>query len=193
MNTTMRRFAVTLRAEMDGNGLVGIAGVFDQVADTDDGLEMFDPASFDRLLSDPDNDTVSLFNHNPDYLLGRQSAGTLTVRAGAEGLHFHIPELPDTQWGHDVGVLVKRGDLQGGSVGFLPGESELRTVEGMRVRAHTDVARLRDLGPVTFPAYTGTNGSMQMRSLSEFCRPTTARQQLIRARARVMLPERSPR
>jgi HK97 family phage prohead protease len=188
MNTTMRRFAVTLRAEMDGNGLVGIASVFGQVADTgDDGLEMFDAGAFDRLLSDPDNDTVSLFNHNPDYLLGRQSSGTLTVRAGAEGLHFHIPELPDTQWGHDVGVLVARGDLQGGSVGFIPGEAELRSVDGLRVRAHTDVARLRDLGPVTFPAYAGTNGSMAMRSLSEFGRPNRVRSQLIRARARVTL------
>ncbi|HEX5120356.1 MAG TPA: HK97 family phage prohead protease [Pseudonocardiaceae bacterium] len=193
MNTTMRLFTIKLRAEMDGNGLTGIASVFGQVADTDDGPEMFDAGAFDRLLSDPDNDTVSLFNHNPDYLLGRQSAGTLQVRAGAEGLHFHIPDLPDTQWGHDVGVLVARGDLNGGSVGFMPGESELRSVDGLRVRAHTDVARLRDLGPVTFPAYHGTNGSMAMRSLTEFGRPTTARSQLIRARARVMLPERSPR
>lgn len=183
----MRRFTVSLRAEMDGNGLIGIAGVFDQVADTDDGLEMFDPAAFDRLLSDPDNDTVSLFNHNPDYLLGRQSAGTLTVRAGAEGLHFHVPELPDTQWGHDVGVLVKRGDLSGGSVGFMPGQSELRSVEGLRARAHTDVARLRDLGPVTFPAYDGTKGSMAMRSAAEFGRSARTRSQLIRARARVTL------
>lgn len=192
VRTAVRRFAVTLRAEMNGNGLVGLASVFDQVADTgDDGLESFDAGAFDQLLADPANDTVSLFNHNPDYLLGRQAAGTLQVRSGAEGLHFVVPELPDTQWGHDVGVLVRRGDLNGGSVGFIPGQSELRSLGALRVRAHTTVARLRDLGPVTFPAYGGT--ALAMRSASEFTRPTSARSQLIRARARVLFPKGSPR
>jgi hypothetical protein len=186
MRTTLQRFTVSLRAELDGHGLTGIASVFGQVTERtgEDGPEMFDAGAFDRLLADPGNDSVSLFNHNPDYLLGRQSAGTLTLRAGSEGVHFHIPELPDTQWGHDVGVLVKRGDLQGGSIGFLPGESELRSVNGLRVRAHTNVAMLRDLGPVTFPAYDGT--SVSMRSATEIV-AGSARSQLIRARARVTL------
>lgn len=185
MNTAMRTFHVRLRAEMDGKGLTCRASVFGQVADTEDGPEMFDEGAFDRLLADPANDTVSLFNHNPDYLLGRQSAGTLQIRSVDGGVEFHVPELPDTQWGHDVGVLTRRGDITGGSIGFIPGQYELRAVNGSRVTVHTDVSRLRDGGPVTFPAYGGT--SISMRSATEFGRSTRTRSQLIRARARVTL------
>lgn len=189
MKTTMQRFSVSLRAEMDGNTLHGVASVFGQIADTEEGPEMFERSAYDALLEDPENDTVSLFNHNPDYLLGRQTSGTLQLRADPEeGLVFDI-DMPDTQWGHDVSVLAKRGDLKGASVGFLPGKSSLIQLNGIRVRSHSAVARLRDISPVTFPAFTGTNGSLQMRSVADYSRPNAVRSQLIRARARVLLPK----
>jgi HK97 family phage prohead protease len=185
MKTTMQRWNVSLRAEMDGNTLHGEAAVFDQIAETQDGPEMFERSAFDVVLGNPDSDTVALFNHNPDYLLGRQSAGTLALRSG-ESLIFDI-DLPDTQWGHDVRVLTQRGDLRGASVGFIAGHAEYRSVNGIRVNAHSSVARLRDISPVTFPAYKGTAGSLQMRSVQDFGRSDRARSQRIQARARVLL------
>jgi hypothetical protein len=183
---TLQRFNVLCRAEVNGNTLHGVASVFDQVADTSEGPEMFARSAYDAVLADPNQDSVSLFNHNPDYLLGRQSAGTLTLRSSGEGLVFDV-DLPDTQWGHDVRVLAQRGDLGGASVGFIPGQSQLESVNGVRVRMHTAVARLRDVSPVTFPAYSGTNGSLSMRSADQLVRSTRGRSQLIRARARVTL------
>lgn len=186
MPDAMRRALVTLRAEMSGNRLRGLASVFDQIADTPEGYESFDRPAFDKLLADERNDTIALWNHNPDYLLGRQSSGTLTLRATDEGLEFDI-NLPDTTIGRDLRELARRGDLQGGSIGYVPGDVRYdKAPDGRTVTVHTSVARLRDVSPVTLPAYAGTNGSIALRA-AEFGRPESVRSQLIRARARVHL------
>lgn len=187
MTEDMRRAFLTLRAEVSGNKLIGLASVFDQVADTPDGYESFDRSAFNDLLSREGNDTVALWNHNPDHLLGRQSSGTLTLRATDEGLQFEV-DLPDTQLGRDLKVLAARGDLSGASVGYIRGQMRYdRAADGRTITVNTSVARLRDVSPVTIPAYAGTNGSITLRSMESIGRPESVRSQLIRARARVHL------
>lgn len=189
MPDIMRRAHVLLRAEVSGNRLRGLASVFGQIADTPEGYEAFDRTAFDKLLADDTNDTVALWNHNPDHLLGRQSSGTLVMRSTDDGLEFDI-DLPDTTLGRDLRELARRGDLQGGSIGYVPGDVRYdKAPDGRTVTVHTSVARLRDVSPVTLPAYAGTNGSITLRA-AEFGRPESARSQLIRARARVHLPGR---
>lgn len=189
MPDTMHRLAVTLRAEVAGNRLRGLASVFGQVADTPEGYEAFDRTAFDKLLADDGNDTVALWNHNPDHLLGRQSSGTLVMRSTDDGLEFDV-DLPDTTLGRDLRELARRGDLRGASIGYVPGDVRYeRAEDGRSITVHTSVARLRDVSPVTLPAYAGTNGSLSLRS-AEIGRAESARSQLIRARARVHLPGR---
>lgn len=178
----MIRFGVELRSEVKGRTLVGHAAVFGQLAQVPGGYEEVARSAFDKVLADPATDVRALFNHEPNMLLGRQAAGTLRLGTDSEGLAFEI-DLPDTTVGRDVQVLAERGDLSGASFAFIPGEEEMDTAPDRRVlRRHTSVSFLRDIGPVTAPAYTGTD--VQLRSF-EFDRPARGRSQLIRARARV--------
>lgn len=177
-------FGVELRSEIKkGRTLAGHASVFNQGAELPGHIERIADTAFKRSLDDPATDVRALFNHNPDYLLGRQSSGTLRLGTDSQGLEFEV-DLPNTQWGRDVQELAERGDLTGASFGFIPDEDEWATVDGRRVRTHTSVRALVDVSPVTFPAYGGA--AVAMRSM-QFGRPESLRSQLIRARARVHL------
>ena len=180
----MTRFNVELRAEVSGNTLRGHAAVFNQFAELPGHLEQLADTAFRAVLADKTTDVRALFNHDPSLLLGRQSSGTLKLGVDAEGLEFEVPELPNTQAGRDVRELVDRGDITGASFGFVPGEDEWSTREGMRVRTHTSVARLVDVSPVTFPAYEGAGVALRSFQVE---RPASGRSRLIRARARVLL------
>lgn len=176
----MDRFYVELRAEVQGNTLVGHAAVFGQMAKLAGGYEQMAPTAFQRALESPETDVRALVNHNPQMLLGRQSAGTLRLSTDKEGLRFEV-DLPDTSYAHDLRELVRRGDLTGASFGFVPGEDDFtRAPDGKQVRTHLSVAKLIDVSAVTFPAYEGA--SVSLRHI-DFGR-RTAREQAIRARAR---------
>lgn len=176
------RYAVTMRARMTGNKLVGHAAVFNQVAALPRHYERLAATAFRSVLANPDTDVRALVNHDPNMLLGRQGAGTLDVRTDAEGLAFEV-ELPDTSYARDLRTLVERGDLVGASFAFIPGEDEwTRAPDGRQLRTHTSVRELLDVSPVTYPAYEGAG--VGLRSMT-FERVNGTRSQLIRARARV--------
>jgi hypothetical protein len=184
MTHEFQRFHVELRAEVAGNKLHGHASVFDQIAQVPGHYEQLSRSAFDAVLKDKTTDVRALWNHDPNHLLGRQSSGTLRIGTDSEGLEFEV-DLPDTSLGRDLRVLADRGDITGASFGFIPGEDEWdKAPDGMRLRTHTSVAMLRDVSPVTFPAYEGA--AVSLRSM-EFGRPIRARSQLIQARARVHL------
>lgn len=144
---------IAIRAAADGNRLGGYAAVFDQTTDLGwMGSERIAPGAFDDVLADASTDVRALWNHDPQYLLGRQGAGTLRLRADAHGLGYEV-DLPDTTYARDVHVLADRGDLDGASFAFVPGEWSWD--DQGEVRTHTRVARLVDVAPVTFPAYPG--------------------------------------
>ncbi len=179
----MKRFTAQLRAEVRGDVLSGHAAVFGQYADLGANLETLDSHAFDRVLSDPATDVRALFNHNPDQVLGRQSAGTLKVGTDTQGLEFEV-HLPNTTLGNDLRELVARKDIDGASFAFIPGEDAWeRSSDGRSIQVHTSVSRLLDVSPVTFPAYDGA--STALRSIT-FGVGSRQRSQLIRARARVL-------
>lgn len=168
---------------MEGNTLKGHAAVFDQVADLGMSFERLAPTAFDKALRT--SDARALLNHDPRLVLGRQSAGTLSLRTDKVGLAFEI-DLPDTSYAADLRTLVGRGDLSGASFGFIPGEMEFeKTKDGRNITTHTSISELVDVSPVTFPAYEGTDVSLRYMDLDQLPGPS-ARQQaaLIRARQR---------
>lgn len=174
------RFGVELRAEVAGDTLAGHAAVFDQVARVPGHYERLDRSAFDRVLET--SDARFLVNHNPDHVLGRQGAGTLRLRTDDVGLAFEV-DLPDTQIARDVRELVRRGDLDGGSFGFVPGDDTWTLApDGVQLRTHTSIDRLLDASIVTYPAYAGTD--MVLRALT-FAAIPAGRSQLVRARARI--------
>lgn len=175
------RFHAELRAaEITGNTLAGHAAVFGQVAEIRGGYEAIAPGAFDAALRRGD-DVVALRDHNPSHLLGRTSSGTLRLGVDDVGLTFEV-DLPDTEYARDVRELVRRGDLNGASFGFLPGKDELaHAPDGRQLRTHTSLRRLVDVSVVASPAYPGTD--VVLRSLTIPAR-LDRRTQLILARHR---------
>lgn len=182
--TSPTRYAIQLRAELDGNTLRGHGAVFGQATELFPGyLEQIAAGAFDEVLDRDDTDVRALMNHDPAQLLGRQSAGTLRLDVDREGLAFEV-DLPDTTYARDLRELVARGDLTGASFGFIPGKTRSATTEaGSHVTEHLSVARLLDVSAVTWPAYEGASVALRRY---DFDRPS-GRSQMIRARARVAL------
>jgi HK97 family phage prohead protease len=175
------RFHAELRAaEVTGNTLAGHAAVFGQMAQIRGGYEAIGAGAFDEVLARAD-DVVALRDHNPGFLLGRTSSGTLRLGVDGTGLAFEV-DLPDTAYARDVRELVARGDLRGASFGFLPGTDTFgHAPDGKQLRTHTSVARLLDVSVVALPAYDGTD--VLLRHLC-FDQAPTRRDQLLRARHR---------
>jgi HK97 family phage prohead protease len=170
-----RRFVsgAEVRAEEEGK-ISGHAAVFDQeyvMWDSDYMriAEVIRPGAFKRALKDK-QDVACLFNHDANQVLGRSSSGTLTMKEDDKGLQFSN-DVPDTTIGRDVRTLVKRGDIKGCSFAFTVNE-EVRTEEkkGNKyfvLREIKEIGDLYDVGPVTYPAYSGTDvksRAVEMRS-----------------------------
>jgi Escherichia/Staphylococcus phage prohead protease len=157
--------AVAVEDRADGGPqIVGIASVFyDGTPATEYELapgyvERIMPGAFDHAMQDSTEDTVALFNHNPDNLLGRRSARTLKLSRVASGLQYRV-DADSTTVGQDVVKHVKRGDLSGSSFSFMVETDVWRMDGGNMVREIQSVYPLFDVGPVTFPAYKSTSVS----------------------------------
>lgn len=120
--------------------------------------ERIAPGAFDRALRS--SDPRALFNHDPNMILGRKSAGTLRLNALADGLHYEVSP-PDTQYARDLLESMRRGDVQESSFAFsvAPGGEEWIDPDETRklpTRVITRVQQLYDVSPVTYPAYPTT-------------------------------------
>jgi HK97 family phage prohead protease len=178
----MQRFNVQLRASLDGNVLHGHAAVFNQVAKVPGGYEALARSAFDAVLADQTTDARALRDHNPSMLLGRQSAKTLRLGVDDEGLLFDV-DLPDTSYANDLRILVDRGDLDGASFGFVPGEDAItRAPDGVQLRTHTSIKNLIDVSAVTFPAYDGAGVALRHMEFAS----NDSRSRLILARHRAL-------
>lgn len=100
------------------------------------------------------DDIRALFNHDPNYVLGRNKAGTLTLEEDEKGLKVRIVP-PDTQWAKDLLVSIKRGDITQMSFGFTVILDRWSYEDNIDVRELLKV-KLFDVSPVTFPAYSQT-------------------------------------
>lgn len=171
------RFTSVSRAAVEGNTLYGYAARYDSPTTRQAdfaGTETIARGAFDGLL---DQDVVALQDHDMSKLLGRTAAGTLRLASDRDGLRFEI-DLPDTQVGHDVRVLVQRGDLAGCS--FTAALGEIERVKGGVV--HRTFSRLVDVSVVTSPAYLDTRVAVRSSGVQSLAG------QLIVARHRVRSP-----
>ena len=154
---------VELREEGDSLTAVGYAAVFNSTSQNLGGfVERVAPNAFKKTIQEAD--VRALFNHEADALLGRSSNGTLRMMEDEHGLRYEI-DLPNTTLGRDVAELLRRGDLTGSSFGFRTiSDSWTQTEDGYPLRTLNELA-IRDVGPVTFPAYEASEASL--RSLAE--------------------------
>ena len=159
--------AVEVR-DQDGQPVItGYAAVYHRSDDPGTEFELLDnyverimPGAFDSAL-ETEQDVRGLFNHDPNQVLGRTGAGTMTLSADSIGLRYDIL-LPDTQLGRDVATSIGRGDVTGSSFSFkvAEGGAEIRKDGDQTVRELRSV-HLVDTGPVTFPAYGSTSTGLR--------------------------------
>jgi HK97 family phage prohead protease len=148
---------VTLRsADGQPQTLSGYAAVFNSET-VIAGLfrEQIAPGAFDEAIKS--DDVRGLFNHDPNYVLGRTTAGTLSLSVDEKGLRYDA-QPPDTQWARDLMVSVGRGDISQSSFGFsVQEESWAKPATAGELPLRTIVrASLYDVSPVTYPAYEDT-------------------------------------
>ena len=167
-----RRFlTITQRAAGDDDKPIieGDAAVFDQETVIGSWFrEKIAAGAFKRVLSEKP-DVVAAFNHNWDIVLGRTTAGTLTLEERDKSL-FYSCEI-NTSDPDAMGVYqrVKRGDVSQASFAFTVRKEEwANTPENSKelpLRTITEVDELFDVGPCTFGAYP--EASAQARSKAD--------------------------
>lgn len=107
------------------------------------------------------SDVRALFNHDPNYVIGRQSADTLKLERDANGIRIQVTP-PETKWAQDLLVSMRRGDINQQSFAFrlLPdGATWQDTADGW-VRTLRAI-RMYDVSVVTSPAYPQTDASVR--------------------------------
>ncbi len=161
-----------IEIRMDGDTaprIIGHGATFDSVTRIHDWfgsyLEKVDRAAFTKTLADG-ADVRALWNHDPNYVLGRTKSKTLTLSTDDTGLAYEATP-PDTQWARDLVTTMRRGDVDGSSFGFRVLRDEWSTVpdpdnskEPMDLRTLLEV-QLYDVSPVTFPAYEASDSAVR--------------------------------
>ena len=175
-----RTFSATLkRAAADGDKkeivIEGHAAIFDSPSDSGGlagFLEVVRKGAFTTAIKE--DDVRALFNHDSNYILGRNKAGTLELKEDDAGLAVKIT-APDTQWARDLAVSMDRGDVSQMSFSFYPRETTDKDGNVTRgekwsfpkneqpQRELTDL-RLFDVSIVTFPWYEDTDAEVITRS-----------------------------
>jgi len=150
---------IEVRADDDEKPKIrGHAAVFDKLSDDLGGFrEKISPGAFSKTIKK--DDIRALFNHDPNYILGRNKAGTLTLEEDEKGLYFEI-DPPDTSYARDLLVSIDRGDISQCSFAFMvdgkKGE-KWDYPEGQLPIRTLDLLKLYDTSPVTYPAYPQTD------------------------------------
>ena len=161
MTETERR-VLGERVSAKGDVLVGYAAVYNSPA-VIAGLfrEQIAPGAFhDAIVRD---DVVALFNHSPNYPLGRTSARTLRLSSDSHGLRYEV-DLIDAEWTRALAASIARGDVKGSSFAFeVQAEVWDHSGRGLPMRTLTKLS-LIDVSPVTFPAYASTSVSARARA-----------------------------
>ena len=138
--------------------IVGHAAVFNQIAgDERYFLEQVAPGAFSESIGK--DDIRALWNHNPDYVLGRNTAGTLKLYEDEVGLAIEI-DPPDTQFARDLMTSISRGDISQMSFGFRVLKQEWDEEKNLRTLKQVE---LWDVSPVTYPFYEGTDVALRSR------------------------------
>jgi len=140
----------------DGKKLIrGHAAVFNVETDLGWFRERIAPGAFSESIGK--DDVRALFNHDENFILGRNKAGTLTMREDEQGLYVEI-DPPDTQVARDLVTSIERGDISQMSFGFQTIKDSWETEENAAKDLRTlEKVKLWDVSPVTFPAYQETD------------------------------------
>ena len=176
-----RRYVQNLELRADGDEppkITGYAAVFNALSVPLGGFrESIRKGAFKRTLK-AKADVRALVNHDPNLIIGRSLAGTLTLKEDDHGLLVEI-DPPDTTAGRDVVESIRRGDIDGMSFGFQTVKDSWEySADGTDDRRELLDVELFDVSPVTFPAYPDTDVAVRSQDVQaalasrEAARPT---------------------
>ena len=156
-----------VREDDDKPKIKGYAAVFDSLSEELGFFrEKIEKGAFARTIVE--NDIRALWNHDANYVLGRNKNGTLKLEEDDHGLQIEI-EPPDTQWAKDYVESLKRGDVNQMSFGFFARKDEWDESDPKNPVRTLKEVELLEVSPVTFPAYPETSVTARaikaMRSL----------------------------
>ena len=166
-----RRFTIgtasVLEARASGKSTIveGYASVYDVAYPIEGFRELVARSAFRKTAKE--SDVRSLFNHDPNFPLGRVRAGTLELDANdPHGLRYRIL-MPKNSQAQMVAEAIERGDVTGSSFSFEVIKDEWTDSDSGAPTRVLRECRLYDVGPVTFPASEATEVDVAraMRSL----------------------------
>ena len=145
---------IEIREEDDSEKIVMYPAIFNSWSQDLGGFkERIKPGAFKESIEN--DDIIAAFNHNNNMILGRNTSGTLELKEDNKGLRAVI-DPPDSYLGEYVTELIDRGDIEGGSFKFEVYEEDWEfNSDELDERELIEVG-LRDVGPVTRPAYLET-------------------------------------
>lgn len=181
-----RCYSGEVRAEQrtdEPTRILGYGSVFNSRSEPLWGFrEIIKPGAFDDVLND---DVRGLFNHDPNFILGRSAAGTLSLSVDDRGLRYDIT-APDTQTIRDLVLApMVRGDINQSSFAFRvahDGENWYQDDEGIVIREISKFSRLFDVSPVTYPAYQEADSGVRSMKAWQEARNSGALQNAINQR-----------
>ena len=165
MTIETRQFSDKIEVRRTGksNIVSGYAAVFDRLSDDLGGFrEIIDADAFSELEQ---ADVRALFNHDPNQVLGRTTAGTLRLDIDGHGLRYEL-DLPDTTIGRDLAESIRRGDINQSSFAFQVADDEWSMQDGYQLRTIKRIGALIDVSPVTYPAYPDATVSARNKPVS---------------------------
>jgi len=146
--------------------IIGYAARFNELSEEMWGMrEKIAPGAFTEAIGK--SDVRALWNHDPNYVLGRTKNGTLQIREDEQGLFYEVTP-PDAQWARDLVESIKRGDVDQSSFAFTVEAQEWDERSDPITRTIVKVKELFDVSPVTYPAYpTATSGVRSLKDVAE--------------------------
>lgn len=133
----------------------------------EDGFETIDEGAFDLAN---DTDVRALTNHDTTLVLGRTTAGTLTLGVDSRGLFGTIEINPNDQDAVNLYERVRRGDVSQCSFGFDVLEEAIERSDNAPTVWHIKRVKLWEVSVVTFPAYEETGVTARKKELEEMDR-----------------------
>lgn len=154
----------TREAEDGGKVIEGYFSVFGEFYDLWDGArETIERTAFDDIEG---TDVRALTNHDTGLVLGRTTAGTLTLRVDDVGLWGSILINEQDQDALNLYERVKRGDVSQCSFGFDIVDEFTEIKDGVTIW-HVVRVKLYEVSVVTFPAYEATSVQARKKDFAD--------------------------
>ena len=157
-----------MRAEGDGNTLIGYASVFDSPSEPMPFIEYVKRGAFAKTLNDGAD--VRLLIDHEGVPLARTKSGTLVLEEDERGLRVEADLDPSNPDAARIISAMKRGDLSQMSFAFRTIKDSYNADRSVR---ELKEVQLFDVSVVTFPAYEETVAELRSRNESATIAPTS--------------------